>query len=158
MLSKAYFKRLAWPLAKVIRDLVLLWGMRFVLLCASSYLMAVLIVALPLFKLLAKGVCDDVLDAFPIQFDSAIWKTAHLKEQFDHSRLRMVADLTGKHPLVGMTRDEVIGLLGEPTYSNVGYASYCLGPEHGFIRIDDEWLWIEFDAADRVTSFHVRPD
>jgi hypothetical protein len=73
----------------------------------------------------------------------------------------MVEDLLRRMPLVGMNRDEVVGLLGEPTRS--GYFKdydlvYWLGPEPGLLSIDSEWLVMKLGAAGRVTVVLVMTD
>ena len=79
------------------------------------------------------------------RFDSDTWKSV---AGSDATRLAMVDDLLARYELVGMTREEVDGLLGVPTetgyFANFEYV-YLLGPERGFISIDSEWLCIDFE-------------
>lgn len=93
-----------------------------------------------------------------IPFDAQTWKTAvHYP---DETRLRMTNDLLHRHPLLGMTEEEVTALLGDP--SDPSYASrncivYWLGPEPGHIRIDSAWLEIEF-VSGRVVDVLIKTD
>lgn len=82
-------------------------------------------------------------------------------------RVKIVDDLLTSYQLVGMTKQEIVELLGtdwEPTDlgnldSRSGNASaYNLGPEPGFISIDDAWLVIYFDKADRVIEYRLKTD
>lgn len=93
----------------------------------------------------------------PMAFDRARWAAcAH----YPHvERYLMLDDLLARHPLVGMTRDEVTTLLGpfhdEPDYP--GWRDcYYLGPERG-LGVDFEWLILKFEA-DVVASYQVRRD
>lgn len=60
----------------------------------------------------------------------------------------MVDDLLETYELKGMTKEEIILLLGEATdteyFKTENNMVYYLGPERGWIRIDSEWLVLEF--------------
>lgn len=96
----------------------------------------------------------------PVPFDHAQWVACGHFPSTD--RYMMLDDLLAKHALVGMTRDEVVALLGpfhhdpdEPDYP--GWDScYYLGPERG-LGVDFDWLIFTFDA-DKVTSYEIRHD
>ena len=83
-------------------------------------------------------------------FDSTIWKRGFTDNfgiiySLDAIRLRMVDDLLRRYRLRGMTREEVVSLLGappEPTYFNEYDFVYWLGPER--------WLAIKFGRDGRV--------
>ena len=94
-----------------------------------------------------------------VSFDSAKWK-AENQGGPQGVRVRMVDDLLRKHRLVGMTREQVDGLLGVPPHTNYfreyDYV-YWLGPERGFISIDSEWLVIKFEKG-VVTEARVLTD
>lgn len=69
----------------------------------------------------------------------------------------MVADLLREHSLRGMTRGEIIKLLGPPTPTDKWDGTemiYVLGPD----GIDHEWLLIELDPQSRVASYQVVSD
>lgn len=74
-------------------------------------------------------------------FDSELWRS---QEENDVSewpmRLCMVDDLIGKGILDGRTREEVVELLGPPTWDYAGNAGFCylLGPGRGVFGIDCE--------------------
>lgn len=70
----------------------------------------------------------------------------------------MVDDLLEQHELRGMTRADVVSLIGEPdtvrdlqAYDLV----YWLGPERGLIGTDSEYLVMKLDKSNRVTSVEL---
>lgn len=76
-------------------------------------------------------------------------------------RAYMAEDMMKKYSLEGMTKDEVISLLGEDTESEYfkekGNLVYWLGWERGFISIDSEWLVIDFKDG-RVSDYYIARD
>lgn len=85
-----------------------------------------------------------VLNAFsqPLQFDSERWKTETC------CRARMQADLLKRHPLVGMKKDDVLGLLGQPDPSGTGDSGDKL--TYAFAGTDTHLVLTVVDG--RVTS------
>lgn len=82
-------------------------------------------------------------------FDAARWNDKNLPASV---RLQMADDLIRTHRLDGMTRGEVIALLGEPPktpYFKNYELVYLLGPERGLMRIDSEWLIVTFGRDGR---------
>jgi len=85
-------------------------------------------------------------------FDSTIWKRGFTDNfgiiySLDTIRLRMVDDLLRRYRLRGMTREEIVWLLGappEPTYFTEYDLVYWLGPER--------WLAIKFGRDGRVSK------
>ncbi|UHA58640.1 outer membrane protein assembly factor BamE [Metabacillus litoralis] len=77
-------------------------------------------------------------------------------------RVYIVDDLLSTYNLKGMTKREVITLLGPPTdteyFKNEKNIVYYLGDERGVISIDSEWLVIDFDKHEKVTDYVVRTD
>jgi hypothetical protein len=70
----------------------------------------------------------------------------------------MVDDLLDRNELRGMTREQVVGLIGPPDtvrdltdYDMV----YWLGPERGLIGTDSEYLVMKLDKAKHVTSVEL---
>jgi hypothetical protein len=73
----------------------------------------------------------------------------------------MVDDLLSVHELVGLTRDSVVALIGEPPpteYFKEFDLVYWLGPERGLIGIDSEWLVIRLDRQRRVSEAQLVTD
>lgn len=66
---------------------------------------------------------------------------------YPEERVKVVDDLFRKYELVGLTKDQVVGLLGPETenayFKEPGNMVYYLGPERGLISLDSEWLVIE---------------
>lgn len=76
-------------------------------------------------------------------------------------RLCMVDDLLRKHDFKGMSREQVVALIGEPDkteYFKDWDMVYWLGPERGFIRIDSEWLVLKLDSKDKVSDYRIARD
>lgn len=70
----------------------------------------------------------------------------------------MVDDLLERFPLRGMTRAQVVELIGEPTERQLFKEHdmvYWLGPERGLIGTDSEFLVLDLDASMRVTLVQV---
>ena len=71
-------------------------------------------------------------------------------------RLEMADQLIAQNKLHGMTRVEVVELLGEQSTTNKFKdwdMVYWLGNERGFMSIDSEWLVIHLDANGRVRDY-----
>ncbi len=63
--------------------------------------------------------------------------------------------------LIGLTRAELVGMLGEPPKTN--YFSdwdvvYWLGPERGLAGIDSEWLIVRIGEDGRVAEARLVTD
>lgn len=86
------------------------------------------------------------------RFVSADWKTPTLIHARDSIRMHMVDDLLGRYHLVGMTKAEVLSLLGRPDDTMYGAFEYYLGAERGWLKIDDEILRVSFGPSGRVAS------
>jgi len=71
----------------------------------------------------------------------------------------MVDDLLDGHELRGMTRAQVVALIGEPDRSDLFPEFdmiYWLGPQRGLIGIDSEYLVLKLDKQNRVASAELR--
>jgi hypothetical protein len=72
----------------------------------------------------------------------------------------MADDPVNSQRLVGLTRQEVVTLLGEPPkteYFKEFDLVYYLGPERGFMGVDSEWLVLKLGPdgrAQRATIAH----
>ncbi len=93
-------------------------------------------------------------------FDPVAWQQA-LHNQTDPVRIRMVDDLLRRHQFRGMTRVEVVALIGEPDdtpYFKDWDMVYWLGPERGFMGIDSEWLVFRLDDDKVVNDYRIVRD
>ena len=93
-------------------------------------------------------------------FNQEVWKT---QNSFAHDadwppRLCMVDDLLASGRLTGMSKGQVIDLLGPPDGTQDAGVSYYLGPERGLIRIDSETLMIEFGGNGKVSHQKIHRD
>jgi len=93
-------------------------------------------------------------------FDSQAWQDTN-RVQREHIRIRMIDDLLAKHPLNGLTRSEVVALLGEPkptSYFREYDLVYWLGPERSLFSVDSEWLCVRLDTNSKVSAAQVLRD
>jgi len=91
-------------------------------------------------------------------FDAVAWRGVQRSD--NETRLQMVDSLIRSGKLHGLTRPQVLGLLGPDC--NCDYFDdwdlVWLGPERGLVRIDSEWLVIRFGRDGRVSDFQLRRD
>jgi hypothetical protein len=95
------------------------------------------------------------VDFDPAPFDSAVWIATPAEDSHESMRLRMVDDLLNNHLKPGMTREEVVDLLGvaDDTFYFIGYDMvYRLGAERSSFAIDSEWLVINLATNNTVTE------
>ena len=100
--------------------------------------------------------CRDERQAIP--FDEVRWKQADVRAEPPTVRQLMVADLVQRDALRGLSRDDVIDLLGTPDSVDAGAAGfprwdiiYVLGDEDaGPYSLDTEALGVKFGADGRV--------
>lgn len=69
--------------------------------------------------------------------------------QNPRKRSKLVDNLLSRYDLIGMSKEEIISLLGEDSGQEAYFKEennfvYYLGDERGLISIDSEWLIIEF--------------
>ncbi len=91
---------------------------------------------------------------WPREFVATEWRSAPLNHSFRSTRLRMAGDLIESGALNGLSRAEVLELLGPPNqslYSQVDLA-YYLGPEVSVFSLDAALLVIDLDDDQRVVS------
>ena len=62
-----------------------------------------------------------------IEFDSDKWKNWEETEETISMRWNMTHDLKNKYELIGMTKDDIISILGKPDYEGKNEISYFLG-------------------------------
>jgi hypothetical protein len=94
----------------------------------------------------------------PIQFSSVQWCKAPLYGS-DNTRYKMYKDLIARYTLKGMTKEEIIELLGpqsDPAYFKDWDLRYWLGPEPGW-KIDSIWLVIKL-KNNRVDKYQLITD
>jgi hypothetical protein len=96
----------------------------------------------------------------PLPLLASLWHVGFDGTTFN-TRYRVAdgLELTGR--LNGMTKSEVLELLGPPPptdkFDDHGLV-YVLGPERGSISLDYEWLLVDFDSAGRVSMTTVVSD
>ena len=117
---------------------------------------AVLVTALVLAGIAAGGAAIR-WNRYHIRFDPAAWRSAP-RNHLDDTRHRMLRSLLREHPLVGMTRDDAMELLGPanetPLFPDYDL-HYLLGPEFGQISLERMWLLIKLDDRGRVREYRL---
>ena len=98
-----------------------------------------------------------------LTFDGKAWRDGSLDQNAEWpTRQRIVDDLVAKRRLDGLTREQLLTLLGPADQTDMWrdwHVVYWLGRERtGIIRADSEWLVIRFDAAGRVASYRIIAD
>lgn len=92
-------------------------------------------------------------------FDSTRWKTVSRAD--DQTRVHMIEHLIWSGKLDGLSRSDVIDLLGPA--SDSGYFRdrdlvYHLGNQRSLLSLDSEWLVIDLDPRGRVARYEVVSD
>ena len=96
----------------------------------------------------------------PMKFEMLTWKNSEPEMSWESTRLKMADDLIENHLKVGLTKTEVIQLIGEPdetNYFNNYDMVYYLGRERNIVGIDSEWLVIKL-KEDKVELFSLVND
>ena len=92
------------------------------------------------------------------RFDAQVWRDGNRSET---ARVEMIDSLIQSGRLDGLSRAEVLALLGAPNggdYFADWDLVYRLGQERGLIRIDSEWLTIRFGPDGRVAEYGIMRD
>ena len=104
--------------------------------------------------------------SYDLEFDEAIWRTPkalELDEQQITLRQKMLGDLV-EHHIIGKERENVIAMLGEPSSKmdpdkEGSSLSYPTGFERdSYMRIDSEWLLIDFNASGIANKYSIGVD
>lgn len=92
-------------------------------------------------------------------FDSAVWQ--EVRGEFSEVRVTMIESLVRGRRLDGLSRAQVLDLLGEPDgglYFQEWDMVYWLGPQRGLFGIDSEWLVLRIGSDGRVSEYQVVED
>ncbi len=111
----------------------------------------VVLAALLLAGLIYWGIAHEFVS---IPFNREGW-AAYKPYKNDHTRKWMYSDLTQNYLKSGMTRDQVLRLLGTPEYQDADRFSYDFGPDSFPLPVDRTILYINFDKSGRVTDFGI---
>lgn len=104
--------------------------------------------------------------SYELPFNDVRWRSGESLESDDNQitlRQKMLGDLVENH-LIGRERNEVMTMLGEPSTKmdpdGEGSAmSYPTGFERSsYMRIDSEWLLIEFDLSGKSIKYSIGVD
>lgn len=87
-------------------------------------------------------------------FDAELWQAQRGSNERRNPRAGMVGDLLREHLRVGMSRAEVLRLLGEPDYRDRLSDVYELGVSP--VGVDDEYLVVDYDDTGRVKHLSIR--
>lgn len=98
------------------------------------------------------GVLWIVLPDNDIPFDRQTW-LSYERYSSDTTRMRMCSSLFAYHLRNGMTKAQVVTLLGRPEYDYDTEWHYDIGPE--WMNIDRTILCISFDKQSKVTAIVI---
>ena len=90
----------------------------------------------------------------PEEFNSSKWKNWEESEVEWSLRWDMLNSLRNNYELKGMTKSEILELLGEPDSQSISEFSYYLGMAKS--GIDTGTLTITFDETGKVTNYNVK--
>ncbi len=97
----------------------------------------------------------------PLPFVASWWNVDFARGTVLKTRYRVADRLVSSGRLRGLSRADVLALLGIPPetdkFRNHGLV-YVLGPERGLMSIDYEWLLVDFDSAGKVSNVAVVTD
>ena len=135
---------------------------RYVLLAGGLVAIAALVYfwAWPLYLFATSPTPEDRCPGHE-RFNPVVWQNSIQVYSELQPRGCMDDDLLARYKLVGMTRAEVVQLLGEPAptpYFREFDLVYWLGPEHGWFSIDSEWLVMKLDGSGRILEANLVTD
>ena len=96
-----------------------------------------------------------------MKFDSAKLQDKAAINLENPIRIRMIDDLLKKYSFQGMSREEVVNMLGEPDktlHFKEWDMVYWLGPERSFISVDSEWFVLRLNEKKEVTEYRIVTD
>lgn len=107
--------------------------------------------------LLSLEFLEEILFFYNINFDKGLWKDKKSILGKRSPRQRMLKSLLKKHKLIGMTKQNILSLLGEPEDGVVTEEelNYELGTSRGLFAVSTDILSIEFDQKDIAISFRI---
>lgn len=95
------------------------------------------------------------------RFDQAIWLASRTLEpdSLDYPRSRMVSDLLWRHLRLGMRKDQVRALLGEPDGESSDSQmrtidKYWIG-YYGWLAIDPSFLRLTYDSSGKLIEIDI---
>lgn len=95
----------------------------------------------------------NIIGSNNVKFDQDRWKNWIDSEAELSLRWDMMEDVQKHHKMIGMTRSEVIDLLGQPTSEATAELSYYLGMARNGINIGR--LTLNLNESNVVTSVNV---
>ncbi len=125
-----------------------------------QWLLVITVVSLGLVFLLTFNTLGDEAH-MSISFDQSQWKNEEQITEEPYIRLQMIKDVMDNHLSRGLSRDQVIAKLGQPTetpYFRDYDLVYWLGAEPGLISIDSKWLVIKLDSQNAVADYKLVTD
>ena len=89
------------------------------------------------------------------KFESKKWKTANMNSEVNWSLLwDMMNDLRNDYQLIGMSKNEIVKLLGEPDNKSERFAQFRYSLGYAHFGVDTGTLIIEFEK-DSVKNYIV---
>jgi hypothetical protein len=91
-------------------------------------------------------------------FDQQRWRECDVTTS---TRAAMAEDLVRSGRLIGLSKDDVVRLLGEPNASRYcprAEFGFALGAERGFVSIDSEWMCLRLGPKGKVIEVYLKKD
>jgi len=74
---------------------------------------------------------------------------------YNNPRCAMLDNLQKYRLTIGLSKDEVFKLLGQPDREGSNSVAYCIGRNNGFLN-DSEWFVLDVDEQEVVRDFNIR--
>ncbi len=123
------------------------WRRKALVVVALVVVAAALVYVAPIVVGLCQWVYWGTTVYYEQPFDRELW-LSYDKSSDPRIRAHMYDDLRKNHLKIGMSRKEVLKLLGKPALDHSGILYYDLGPDA--IGIDTDRLVIELDESGRI--------
>lgn len=131
----------------------LLYGLILIVVAIPAYS------AFPILDIL--GINRVNINGPEMPFESAKWKDKSRIESGDSTRYQMMGDLLKRYEFYGMSRDEVVSLLGESDRVDgfgTGSMAYWLASRRSLTGRGSVWMVLTTDQEPKVTGFEVVKD
>ncbi|WP_116771697.1 hypothetical protein [Maribacter litoralis] len=92
-----------------------------------------------------------------VRFDSAEWNKKNVDWEWTEQREKMVVDLIKSDTLIGLQKNKILELLGNPSTETEKKLKYLVREKYEW-NIDPEfikYLWVELDKNGKATKCYI---